>query len=107
MASRIVNLTNGHRYKFNQALRHIDQCNCAWVVYGVSVRTLDVAEKVKARSEQTRKEALTREVLGSAEIHGLRFERPKNTTYQQPWAAYEDMEAPMSYRYCVWPRRAA
>ena len=71
MASRIVNLTNGHRYKFNQAKRLVeDQCACAWVQYGVSVRELTVDEMVKARSEQAR----LREPLPYKEIHGLRYE---------------------------------
>ena len=71
MASRIVNLTNGHRYKFNQAKRLVeDQCACAWVQYGVSVRELTVDEMVKARSDQIR----LREPLPYKEIHGLRYE---------------------------------
>src|SRR6185437_7444914 len=71
MSSRIVNLTNGHRYKFNQAKRLVEnQCACAWVVYGVSVRELTVDEMVKARSEQAKRQ----EPLPYKEIHGLRYE---------------------------------
>lgn len=70
MSARIVNLSNGHRYKFNQTLRLIEQCAVEWVVYGVSVRKLEVAEMVKARSEQ----AKMREPLAYAEVHGLRYD---------------------------------
>jgi len=60
---------------------------------------------VKARSEQARIDELKQGILDSGEVHGLRFERPKNTAYQAPWAAYEEMEQPLAVRYCQWPRR--
>jgi hypothetical protein len=108
MSSRIVNLTNGHRYKFNQAKRLVEQqCACAWVQYGVTVRELTVDEMVKARSEQAKQIQLSQEVLGRNDLHSVRFEQPKTTTYQQPWHAYEEMEAPMGVRYCRWPRSVA
>jgi hypothetical protein len=71
MSTRIVNLSNGHRYKFNQAKRLVEQqCALAWVQYGVSVRELTVEEMVKARSEQIR----LQEPLPYAEVHGLRYD---------------------------------
>lgn len=105
MDIRVRNITNGHTYKFNQAKRLESQCVIKWVQYGVSVRELTLDEMVKARSEQAKAAALSQEVLGRNDLHGLKFEQPKTTKYQQPWAAYEDMEAPMSFRYCRWPRR--
>ena len=113
--TRVVNVSNGHRYKFNQAKRLVeDQCVLKWEIYGVSVRELTLGEMVQARSEQARKRQLELEVLGLdkdsgelRELHGIRFVAPPTTTYQQPWAAYEEMEAPMGVRYCRWPRREA
>ena len=72
MAERVVNITNGRRYKFNQARRLVeDHCALAWVEYGVSVRELTVEEMVKARSKQKEcEEPLYKE------IHGLRFVPP-------------------------------
>jgi hypothetical protein len=105
MTSRVVNITNGHRYKFNQAKRLVeDQCVCVWVDLGVSVRELDVDEMVKARSKQTRLRELTQTILGSNESPGLRFERPKTTNFRFPREAYEEMDSPLGVRYCRWPR---
>jgi hypothetical protein len=72
LSQRIVNLTNGHRLKYSQALRLIDQCVIRWKVVGVSVENLSLADTVKARSEQAR----LREPMEYAEIHGLRFDPP-------------------------------
>ena len=70
MAASIVNLSNGHRYKFNQALRKIAQCEVGWVEYGVTVRKLGLQEMVAARSEQNR----MREPLAYAECPGITYE---------------------------------
>ena len=67
---RIVNITNGFRLKPNQAERAILNCSAEWVECGVSIRSLSVAEAIKARNEQ----AKVREPLAYAEIPGLSFE---------------------------------
>lgn len=69
---RILNLTRNFRLKRKQAERAIENCACAWVEYGVSVRDLTLAEAIAARNKQ----ATEREPLASAEIPGLLFEPP-------------------------------
>lgn len=102
-----MNLTNGHRYKFNQARRLVEhQCALAWVQFGVSVRELTVDEMVKARSEQARTRELGGGIVEPGVVYGLRFVAPPNTRWEVPWAAYEEMPGNVAaIRYCRWPRR--
>jgi len=54
--------------KRRQAIRAIENCACAWVQYGVSIRDLTIAEAIAARNEQAR----TAEPLPLAELPGLK-----------------------------------
>ena len=67
---RILNLTKNIRLKPAQALRAIENCACAWVVEGESIRDLTLAEAIAARHTQ----ANEREPLPLSEIHGLKYE---------------------------------
>ena len=69
---RVFNLTNGSRLRFNQARRAVENCECAWVVIGESIRCLNLAESIAARAKQ----AKDREPLPYSEIHGLTYEAP-------------------------------
>lgn len=70
--TRVTNLTTGHRLRFNQARRAVENCDCAWVVVGESVRSLTLAEAIAGRAQQ----AKDREPLPFAEVPGLSFEAP-------------------------------
>jgi hypothetical protein len=70
--ARILNVTNGFRFKRTHAERAIDACSAVWVEYGVSIRNLTLAESIAARNDQARR----REPLPLAEIHGLKFDPP-------------------------------
>lgn len=72
--ARIVNISNGFRLKRSHADRAIRNCAAAWVEMGVSIRSLTLAESIDARKHQ----AVLREPLPFAEIHGLRFEPPSS-----------------------------
>ena len=64
---RILNVTRGFTLKHKQAVRAIENCACAWVEYGVSIRDLTIAEAIAARNEQAR----IAEPLPLAELPGL------------------------------------
>lgn len=70
--ARILNLTRKFSLKYKQALKAVDNCACAWVEPGVSIRDLTLAESIMRRNEQSRQ----REPLESAEIPGLIFKPP-------------------------------
>jgi hypothetical protein len=70
--SRVFNVTRRFSLKHKQALRAVEQCACAWVEYGVSIRDLTVAESIAARNRQ----AQLREPLAVAELPGLVFAPP-------------------------------
>jgi hypothetical protein len=70
--TRVFNLTRKFRMKRSQALRAIENCACAWVEYGVSVRDLSLREAINARNSQARQ----REPLPNPELPGLVFEHP-------------------------------
>lgn len=70
--ARILNLTRKFSLKYKQALKAVDNCACAWVEPGVSIRDLTLAESITRRNEQARQ----REPLESAEIPGLVFQPP-------------------------------
>ena len=85
---RVLNLTRGFRLRFQQARKAVENCACAWVDVGVSVRDLTLAESIAARAQQ----AKDREPLPYAEIHGLRFAAPERSTAtarQSKLLAYE------------------
>jgi hypothetical protein len=67
---RIHNITRDVWPKYSQALNAVDCCACAWVVEGVSIRDLTLAESIAARNVQ----AKTREELPAAEGRRLIYE---------------------------------
>ena len=73
---RILNLTRNFRLKRKQAERAIENCACAWVEFGVSVRDLTLAESIAARNKQ----ASEREPLANAEIPGITFQHSGSRT---------------------------
>lgn len=86
--SRVFNITRGFRLRPNQALKAVENCACAWVDHGVSVRDLTLAESIAARVLQ----AKYREPLPYAEIPGLRFAVPagmNGAEWQSRLLAYE------------------
>lgn len=86
--SRVFNITRSFRLRFNQARKAVENCACAWVEYGVSVRDLTLAESIAARSQQ----AKDREPLPYAEVFGLRFDPPAGKAaaeWQSRLCAYE------------------
>ena len=67
---RILNISRGYTLKQKQALRAIENCACAWVDFGKTIRDLTFAEAITARNKQ----ATQREPLELTEVHGLRYE---------------------------------
>ncbi len=70
--TRILNITRNYSLKHKQALRAIEQCAAAWVVYGETIRDLTLAESIAARNI----EAKLREPIAAAELPGLIFRAP-------------------------------
>lgn len=68
----VFNVSRDYYVRLKQAKRAIEECACAWVEYGVSVRDLTLAESIQARNRQ----AKLREPLEYAELPGLRFKVP-------------------------------
>lgn len=69
--------------KRNQALKAVENCACAWVEFGVSVRDLTLAESITARNHQ----AHTFERLPFAEQPGIIF-RPTESAIAATRAGY-------------------
>lgn len=69
---RIINLTNGFRYKRGQVERAIENCSAEWVEQGVSIRNLNPIESTAARNAR----AKILEPMPYAEIPGVRFDPP-------------------------------
>lgn len=67
---RVFNVTRGFSLKRSRAERAILECSAEWVEYGVSIRSLTLAESIAARNEQAR----LREPLAFAEVFGLRYD---------------------------------
>lgn len=87
-APSVYNLTRGCYLRLNQARKAVENCACAWVEYGMSVRDLTLAESIAARIQQ----AKTREPLPYAEVPGLRFSVPaamNGAEWQSRLLAYE------------------
>ena len=70
--ARVSNITRGYSLKHKQAVRAVDNCAAAWVVYGESIRDLTLAEAIAARNAQAKE----REPLAQAEIPGITFKPP-------------------------------
>ncbi len=79
--TRIFNVTRGFRMKHKQALRAIEQCACAWVEYGKTIRDLTIAEAIQARNTQ----AAERDPLPNCELPGIIFQQPTSASI----SAYE------------------
>ena len=69
-SARVFNVTRGYALKHKSALKAIENCACAWVEFGVSVRDLTIAEAIQARNEHAAK----REPLAFAELPGVVYE---------------------------------
>lgn len=68
--SRVFNVTRRFSLKHKQALRAVEECACAWVEYGVSIRDLTLAESIQGRNRR----AQLRQPLALAELRGLVYE---------------------------------
>lgn len=86
--TRVQNLTRNYSLKHKQALRAVENCACAWVEFGVSVRDLSLAESIVKRNEQAR----TREPLAFAELPSLIY-RPSERGAALTRAGYEQVRA--------------
>lgn len=73
--ARVSNITRGYSLKHKQAVRAVDNCAAAWVVYGESIRDLTLAEAIAARNKQ----ASEREPLADAELPGIIYKPAKQT----------------------------
>lgn len=70
--NRVFNVSRGFALKHKQAVRAVENCAAAWVVFGVSIRDVTLAEAIAARNVQ----ASLHERLPLAEIPGLVFRMP-------------------------------
>jgi hypothetical protein len=68
----VINLTRDYFVRLKHAKRAVEECACAWVEYGVSIRDLTLAESIVARNKQ----AELRDPLEYAELPGLVFRGP-------------------------------
>lgn len=68
--TRVFNLTRRFYVKHKQAARLVENCACAWVDFGVTLRDLTLAEAIAARNHQ----ASLREPLPYAELRGLLYQ---------------------------------
>ena len=69
MNSFVLNVTRGYYMRRKQAMRGIENCACAWVKFGETVRDLTLVEAIAARNVQ----AAMREPLPFAELPGLMY----------------------------------
>jgi hypothetical protein len=67
--TRVFNLTRRFFMKHKQACRAVENCACAWVEPGVSLRDLTLAEAITARNAQ----AALRDPLPFAELPGVMY----------------------------------
>jgi hypothetical protein len=100
--TRVFHVVSRFAMKHSDVEKGIAQCALAWVEPGVSFRTLTEEEAIAARNEQAR----LSEVAPAAEIGGLRFIPPADTTYRPPRSReyLEGLDSPMFFRQCRWPR---
>ena len=85
--SRVLNVSRGFSLKHKQALRAVENCACAWVEFGVTIRDLTLAESITARNEQAR----VSEPLCSSELPGLRYEAPETKLHADFWQKRSDL----------------
>ena len=71
-APRILNITKNCYLKRSQAERAVEACSCAWVEFGKTVRSLNLAESIQARKQQAKE----RELLETAELPGIKYQPP-------------------------------
>jgi hypothetical protein len=84
----VFNETRGFYLRLNQARKAVENCACAWVEYGLSVRDLTLSESIAARAQQ----AKNREPMPYSEVFGLKFDPPIGTAgaeWQSRLLAYE------------------
>ena len=67
---RVFNVSRGIRLKLKQAETAVDVCAAVWVVFGVSIRDVSVAEAIALRNRR----AAGLERLEYAELPGLVYE---------------------------------
>jgi hypothetical protein len=67
--TRVFNETRRFYMKHKQAAQAVENCACAWVSFGVSLRDLTLAEAIAARNRQ----AAMRAPLPFAELPGVRY----------------------------------
>ncbi len=65
----VLNVSRDYFVRLKQAKRSVEECACAWVEYGVSIRDLTLAESIEVRNKQ----AKLREPLEYAELPGIVF----------------------------------
>ena len=81
---RVLNISKNITVRRSQAKRWIEQCACAWVEEGVSIRDLTLSERVAARSQQ----AAVREPLPHAELPGIKYQ-PSATAVEAHRAGFQ------------------
>lgn len=83
-----------------------DHCSITWVVKGETIRDTTDEERIAMMAQQAQM-AKRQEPLEQVEISGIKFERPKTTNYRPPSReAYEELEDPLCFNICRWPRRS-
>jgi len=78
--TRVFNETRRFWTKHKQAAQAVENCACAWIVFGASVRDLTLAESIAARNLQ----AASRDPLPSAELLGLWYEAEVESASDEP-----------------------
>lgn len=68
--TRVLNLTRRFHMKQSQAARAVENCACAWVEFGMTVRDLTLVEAIAARNHQ----AFLRDPLPFSELPGLVYQ---------------------------------
>lgn len=66
----VFNVTRRYHMRHKQASRAVENCACAWVEFGVTLRDLTLVEAIAARNHQ----AALREQLPFAELPGLVYQ---------------------------------
>jgi len=101
----VFNVTRKYRVSLKQARKAVELCSCAWVdgKEGLEVRDLSISEAIAARNVQAREREIGAEILVSCEIPGLMFKGP-TTANQVPREVYEELDTPLAFRKCNWPR---
>jgi hypothetical protein len=85
---RVFNTSRQYSMKHKQALRAVENCACAWVEFGVSVRDLTLAESIAVRNQQ----AHDIEPLALAELRNCVY-RPAERNQAQARQGYQWVRA--------------